>query len=352
MALEICITTDPLSKKWIPCPTGSTVDEQSLTSQSMLPAGTPYITKSDKAFGNDAEALRLFEILKQLPPAERRQIARLNKDFGVEVVDALAEFYQLQLLPAVQSVNRFTQSTAIPFLKKEIPGFAGAAATALESRLKGFSGYVAKYQLALEQYRAAYQSKASAAERRALAKQVAKAQAAVNQRFHGEIQRIMATNAAKTGKRGTVWTSPERAMGLARGSKTDAAIQLQNSHNFKRVQQFQRGANVLGKGVIALDAGLRISKVHDTYQTGGDWQRELSREMTGLSLGVLAGSAVGGYLTSSLTLMLIATPFGWAIAIGVGLVSGLVAGKIFDELGKRSNDLVWKISSEMGAFQR
>lgn len=350
MALEICITTDPLSKKWIPCPQGSTLDEQSLTTQATLAAGTPYLTKSDKTSGNDSETLRLFNMLKQMSPAERKQMARLNKDFGVEVVDALSEFYQMQLLPAVHSVNSFTQSTAIPYLKKEMAGFAGAAATAVESRLKGFSGYVAKYQLALEQYRAAFQNKASAAERRALAKQVSTAQAAVNQRFQSEIQRIIATNAAKAGRRGTVWTNPERAMGLARGSKTDAAIRLQSSHNFKRVQQFQRGANVLGKGVIALDAGLRISKVHETFQAGGDWQRELSREMTGLSFGVLAGSAVGGYLTTSLTLLLVATPFGWAIAIGVGLVSGLVAGKIFDELGKKSNDLVWKFSSSLGAF--
>lgn len=344
MALEICITTDPLSKKWIPCPTGSTVDEQSLASQSMLPAGTPYITKSDKTFGNDAEALRLFEILKQLPPAERRQIARLNKDFGVEVVDALAEFYQLQLLPAVQSVNRFTQNTAIPLLKKEMAGFAGAAATAVESRLKGFSGYVAKYQLALEQYRAAYQSKASAAERRVLAKQVAKAQAAVNQRFHGEIQRIMATNAAKTGKRGTVWTNPERAMGLARGSKTDAAIQLQSSHNFKRVQQFQRGANVLGKGVIALDAGLRISKVHDTYQVGGDWQRELSREMAGFGFGVAAGAYFGAAATTALTFALIATPAGWVVAILGGLAVGLLSGKLADQIGKDLADTLYNLN--------
>ena len=249
MALEICITTDPVSKKWIPCLTGSTLDNQSFGEQAMLPAGTPYLTKSDKVSGNDSETLRLFEMLKQVPSAERKDIARLNKDFGAEVVDALAEFYKLQLSPAIQSVNNFTQNTAIPYLKKEMAGYAGAAATAVESRLKGFSGYVAKYQLALEQYRAAYARKANAAEHRALAKEVSTAQADVNKHFQGEIKRIMATNAAKTGSRGTVWTNPERAMGLAHGSKTDTAIKLQSSHNFKRVQQFQRSSNLLGKGV-------------------------------------------------------------------------------------------------------
>lgn len=345
MALEICITTDPLSKKWIPCPQGSTLDEQSLSTQATLAAGTPYLTKSDKTSGNDSETLRLFNMLKQMPPAERKQIARLNKEFGVEVVDALSEFYQMQLLPAVHSVNSFTQSTAIPYLKKEMAGFAGAAATAVESRLKGFSGYVAKYQLALEQYRAAFQNKASAAERRALAKQVSTAQAAVNQRFQSEIQRIIATNAAKAGRRGTVWTNPERAMGLARGSKTDAAIRLQSSHNFKRVQQFQRGANVLGKGVIALDAGLRISKVHETFQAGGDWQRELSREMAGFGFGVAAGAYLGAAATTALTFALVATPAGWVIAIIGGLAVGLLSGKLADQIGKDVADTLYNFSS-------
>lgn len=344
MALEICITTDPISKKWIPCPTGSTLDNQSFGEQAMLPAGTPYLTKSDKVSGNDSETLRLFEMLKQVPPAERKDIAHLNKDFGAEVVDALAEFYQLQLSPAIQSVNNFTQNTAIPYLKREMTGYAGAAATAVESRLKGFSGYVAKYQLALEQYRAAYASKANAVERRALAEKVSTAQADVNKHFQGEIKRIMATNAAKTGSRGTVWTNPERAMGLARGSKTDTAIKLQSGHNFKRVQQFQRSSNLLGKGVIALDAGLRISNVHNTYQTGGDWQRELSREMAGFGFGVAVGAYLGAAATTALTLALVATPAGWVVAIIGGLAVGLLSGKMADKIGKDLADTLYNLN--------
>jgi hypothetical protein len=347
MALEICLTTDPVSKKWIPCPSGSTLDKQSVTAHTNIPAGTPYITRSDKAEGNDSDALRLFEMLKRVSPAERRKIARLNKDFGTEVIDALAEFYQLQLQPALQSVNSFTQNTAIPYMKQEIPGFSGAAATALESRLKGFSAFVGRYQLALEQYRAAYLNKASVAERRILAKNVSVAQAAVNQQFQGEIKRIMATNAAKSGNRGTVWSNPKRAMGLAWGSKTDAAIKLQSSHNFMRVQQFQRGTNTVGKSVIVLDAALRTSNIYGTYESGGDWQKALTREMAGFGLGVAAGAYFGGKATAALTLMLIATPYGWAIAIVGGLFIGLYSGKLFDQLGKNVSDYLWRKSSEM-----
>ena len=348
MSLEICITTNPVTREFIPCPAGHTLDEQSVPAVPLLAAGTPYITKSANEAGNDPSALHFLEMLKQMPAADRRNIARLNKDFGTEVVDALAEFYQLQLKPALQSVNSFAQNAAIPYLRKEMPGFAGAAATAFESRLKGFAAYVRDYQHALEQYRAAYLNKVKAAERRALAKKVAVAQAEVNRHFQGEIKRIMATNDAKTGNRGTVWSNPQRAMGLARGSKTDAAIKLQSYHNVKRVQQFQRVANIAGKGLVVLDAGLRVNKVQDTYNQGGNWQKELAREMTGLGLGVIAGSIVGGQLTTTLTLILIATPYGWVIAIGAGLIAGLISAKFVDEIGKDISDVLWHSSTAIG----
>lgn len=345
MALEICITTDPVSKKWIPCPAGSLLDEQSVTEQAIIPAGTPYITKTDKAAGNDAEALRLFEMLKQVSPSERRNIAHLNKEFGTGVVDALAEFYQLQLKPALLTANRFLGTPSGKLLLKETPGAVGAMATVLEKRLQGFSAKIASYQLALEQYRAAYLTKAPAAQRKALAKQVGKAQANVNRYFQGEIKRILATNTAKTKGRGSVWSNPERAMGLARGRKTDAAIKLQSSHNFKRVQQFQRVANVVGKNLIALDAGTRMLHVYGVKQNEGDWQKELAREMTGFGMGVAAGSYLGANAAAALTIMLIATPGGWIIAILGGLAIGLIGGKIFDEIGKGLADTFYDFSS-------
>lgn len=346
MAIEICITTDPVSKEWIPCPAGSLLDDASVTEQTTIPAGTPYITRTDKGVGNDADALRLFEMLKQVPPSERRNIARLNKDFGTGVVDALAEFYQLQLKPALLTANNFLNTPSGKLLLKETPGAVGAMATVLEKRLQGFSAKIASYQLALEQYRAAYLTKAPAAQRKALAKQVGKAQANVNRYFQGEIKRILATNTAKTKGRGSVWSNPERAMGLARGRKTDAAIKLQSSHNFKRVQQFQRVANVVGKNLIALDAGTRILHVYGVKQNEGDWQKELAREMAGLGLGAAAGAYFGGKVTATLTLMLIATPYGWVVAVLGGLAIGLLSGKLFDSLGKRVSDYSWRKSSE------
>ncbi|PKM17609.1 MAG: hypothetical protein CVV11_15940 [Gammaproteobacteria bacterium HGW-Gammaproteobacteria-15] len=347
MALEICITTNPITREFIPCPVGHTLDEQSIPAAPLLPAGTPYITKSDKASGNDSDALRLFEMLKQLPPSDRRNIARLNKDFGTEVMDALAEFYQLQLKPALLTANNFLKTPAGKLLFKETPGTIGAMATVLEKRLTGLSGKIASYQLALEQYRTAYLNKTPAAERKALAKQVAEKQANVNRHFQGEIKRIIATNTAKSSSRGTVWSNPERAMGLARGSKTDSAIKLQSSHNFKRVQQFQRVAKVVGKNLIAFDAGTRILNVYGVKHDGGDWQKELAREMTGLGIGVIAGSIIGGEVAAALTLMLIATPYGWVLAIGAGVIAGVIAGVQGDLFGKYLADKAYEKSSAL-----
>lgn len=348
MALEICITTNPITREFIPCPVGHTLDEQSIPAAPLLPAGTPYITKSDKASGNDSDALRLFEMLKQVPPSDRRNIARLNKDFGTEVVDALAEFYQLQLKPALLTANNFLKTPAGTLLFKETPGTIGAMATVLEKRLTGISGKIASYQLALEQYRAAYLNKTPVAERKALAKQVAEKQANVNRHFQGEIKRIMATNTAKSSSRGTVWSNPERAMGLARGSKIDSAIKLQSSHNFKRVQQFQRVAKVVGKNLIAFDAGTRILNVYGVKQDDGAWQKELAKEMTGFGLGVIAGSVIGGEITAALTIALIATPYGWVVAIIGGVIAGIAAAKLFDAGGKQLADYLWQQSSMNG----
>jgi hypothetical protein len=349
MSLEICITTNPVTREFIPCPVGHTLDEQSVPAAPLLAAGTPYITKSANDTGNDSGALHFLEILKQMPAADRRNIARLNKDFGTEVVDALAEFYQLQLKPALLSANNFVKTPAGKLFLQETPTAAGALLTTFEKRLKGFSGKIVSYQLALEQYRAAYLNKASAAERKVLAKQVSNAQANVNRHFQGEIKRILAMNKAKNSSRGTVWTNPERAMGLARGSKTGNAIKLQSSHNFKRVQQFQRVAHQVGSKLIALDAGIRALHVYNVKQDGGEWQKELAREMTGLGAGVIAGSVIGSEITAALTILLIATPYGWVIAIVGGLVAGIASAKLFDAGGKQFSDYLWQHNSVSGA---
>jgi hypothetical protein len=206
--------------------------------------------------------------------------------------------------------------------------------------------YLLSCQAALEQYRSAYLKKAPAAERKMLAKRVGQAHANVNVLFQGELKQIMAMNAVKSSSRGTVWSNPERAMGLARGSKTAAAITLQSSHNFKRIQQFQRVANIAGKGLVVFDAGLRVNKVQDTYNQGSDWQKELVREMSGFGLGVAAGAYFGTAVTASLTILLIATPGGWAIAILGGLVLGLGGAKFADVIGQLLAETLYDFSSK------
>ena len=59
MAIEICITTNPVTREFIPCPAGHTLDEKSVAAAPLLAAGTPYITKSDNAVVNDSGALHL-----------------------------------------------------------------------------------------------------------------------------------------------------------------------------------------------------------------------------------------------------------------------------------------------------
>lgn len=69
--------------------------------------------------------------------------------------------------------------------------------------------------------------------------------------------------------------------------------------------------------------------------------------MAGFGFGVAAGGVLGGSVTTALTFMLIATPFGWAIAIGAGIVVGMLFGKLAESGAKWFYDVLWQQSSQI-----
>ena len=91
-----------------------------------------------------------------------------------------------------------------------------------------------------------------------------------NSKFQAEISKYL--HRVKN-KKGTVYTNAERGIGQAKGSRTIKPIQFTSTAEFQNLRSFEWGANLLGKGFIALDAGTRIGDVHVDYLSGKNWQK-------------------------------------------------------------------------------
>jgi hypothetical protein len=73
----------------------------------------------------------------------------------------------------------------------------------------------------------------------------------------------------------------------------------------------------LGNGLAVIDFGSRAGHVHNTYQEGGDWERELFVESSRFFASAMAGGGVAKAGAFGLGLIMLSTPVGW-----VGLVVG------------------------------
>jgi hypothetical protein len=153
-----------------------------------------------------------------------------------------------------------------------------------------------------------------------------------NSKFQAEINKYL--NRIKN-KKGTVYTNAERGIGQAKGSRTIKPIQFTTTAEFKNLRSFETGANILGKGLIVLDAGIRAGNVHTDYVSGKNWQKRAAVETAGFGFGTYAGLATGAaVIEAGLGIALLATPIGWIIVIGASVAVGIVAAKSGDIAGK------------------
>ena len=99
--------------------------------------------------------------------------------------------------------------------------------------------------------------------------------------------------------------------------------QLSSRVEADKLVHFTRYAKFLGNGLTLIDFTSRIWNVHNSYQTGENWERELFIESSSFALGALAGSSIA---KAGLGILFIATPAGWAGLIVGGLaVAGVSA---------------------------
>jgi hypothetical protein len=305
--------------------------------------GTPYIIRpnagrSEKSWEQlKPELAQVFLQFQRLPVPARRNIAEMNEVFGTDMLLALSEVYQNEIQPLAQYTRNYMVDTVMPTAVAEFPGLSGAAATAMESRMSQFAKTALKYQQALEQVRAAHLAKAPRMELAKLEQKARLLHKEFNAKFQAEINKYM----AKANKRGNAWTSAERGINQAKSARTSKPIQLSSMKEFNLISKFERTANWGGKGIILLDAGLRVNKVREDYNAGKDWQRTAVTETVGFGFGTAAGVIAGSAVTkAALGIALLSTPVGWVFVIGAGIAAGYLVGKQVDQ---RSKDVVGQI---------
>ena len=124
----------------------------------------------------------------------------------------------------------------------------------------------------------------------------------------------------KASARGNIWSNAQRGIDTARSARSSAPLQLSSLANIQHLRKLEQGANIAGKAIITLDAGLRIDSVYSDYKAGRNWQRRAVVETTEFGAGSAAGIAVG------------------------------TAGKAGDALGQGFSGLIYDISADINWF--
>ncbi|GAA3916862.1 hypothetical protein [Litoribacillus peritrichatus] len=289
---EILLCKQSMSAQVLNKECGLNIDQLSTCNASrpsIVSAHTPYI------IGNPSSSFGL-NALSQLDIS--RRLTDLSLSFGGDNVMALS-----QVTSTLKDFN---------------VGLIGATTSVYANRIGGFAGAVKDYQAALMEYHQAIKSNSAL---KTSAKQ--KAQSAFNKmqvKFRNELK--VATAGIKS-RRGTPLTNVNRGTNIARSSRNAAKLNVMNQVQANNLVKFTKHAKFLGNGLAVIDFSSRAGRVHNSYQAGGNWERELFIESTSFAASAVAGSALVSAGSAALGFLMVATPVGW-----VGLIVGgvIVAG--------------------------
>ncbi|WP_018694579.1 hypothetical protein [Algicola sagamiensis] len=324
----------------LPCSTPEEIsvfrkDNPHITGDMIMP-GTAYICRPEynSALGAlSKEQTWVMRSLQSLSPESRRGMLQLI-DYcgGTENALGLADFLEDKVWPYIESN---WQGDSV--------GIFGAGVGGFDARTAGFLKEAGLYEKALIEYRKAVKSNAPKHTQTQLWNKAKRIYHTMNTKFQVELQRHMDIRRASK-KRGTIWSSADRGKNLARSSKTATKIELSKTDELQKLAKLGKAAEVLGKGALVLDAGLRVNNVLKDKEAGKDWQKTAVKETVGFAagagLGILAGTAVvaaGAFLA--------VTPVGWFVVIAGSLAVGFAASKIGDAGGKWAAEKAYEKSS-------
>ena len=286
---EILLCNQPMKADFLSSSCGIDPDlihGRGCSKPASLSAFTPYV------LGQGLSSFDSQIISTLSAPKVANNLTDLSLSFGGENTVALAE-----MTKKLQEYN---------------VGLVGASTSVYANRLGGFSGAVKEYQDALMAYRGAINSNAAA---KSIAKQKAfKAFQNLQINFKHELNSI---NAGVKARRGTPLSSATRATNIARSSRNVAKLDVASQAQAHNLVKFTQHAKFLGNGLAVIDFTSRVGNIHNEYQAGGEWERELFIESSSFAASAVAGTIA---VKAGLAILMVATPVGW-----VGLIAGGVA---------------------------
>lgn len=279
-----------------------------------LTANMPYCLAEK---GTHPESKIITQTLSNLPDTSRNNLMCTIDTVG-DLTPALAAFYDKHLAF---------------FNLQNSAGLVGAGATASEARLTGFQKALLSYQKALEAlHKHKGVGRGPSATNAELKSRARVAYDQLQLKYHAELNK--AASPGSLGKnRGNALASADRGITLAQ--RRGRGINVASNAQAIQISRLATGVSYAGKGLIVLDAGIRISGVHNTYKQGGNWQREAAIQATGFGFGGASGLAAGNLVVAGLTTIgLGLTPVGWVVLIGIGVAVGFGAAYTMDNVGK------------------
>lgn len=299
---------------------------------NMLLPHQPYLMSCAPGDEHTLQALTRFSH----PELQRLQQIAAEYD---DATLAIAYVTEEQINPVIKLLDEYGTTAA------------GAMLAAANSKYTTFQRSILRYQLALLDVHNASQAKAQASGARTrgahnavIAAKEAHAKrmhADMVQRFQAQLQRYQAN--LKSSASRSALLNVERGINVARSGRnnqrTGQTLRFANSQQVATAQRFVQGTDLVGRGVLVLDFGLRTNKVNTAYRTGGDASRMAVTQYSGFVFNAGTGYFVAAG-AKALGMALVLGPVGWVVLIGAAAVVGFTAATWMDN---KAQDVSGKI---------
>jgi hypothetical protein len=306
------------------------------TDNTLLPH-QPYLMSCEPGDGKALQALKRFT------SPELQRLQQVAEEYD-ELTVALAYVSEELIKPVMQLLDDHGTTGA------------GAIVGAANSKYTVFQRSIVRYQQALLDLHEASQARAQASGARtkgahnsvivtkeAYARRM---HAEMELRFKAQLQRYAANLGARAKR--SVLINAERGTNIARNGRSNQkngqSLRFANSQQVNTVHRFVNGSQMLGRGVLVLDFGLRGVKVH----SADDKLREGIVQYSGFAAGATTGFLFGKGATlaiARISLALTLTPVGWVVLLGSAIALGFAAASIADNGTQRLSgtiyDTIW-----------
>ena len=306
-------------------------------------ANQPDLLEQYKGYSNRADNMLLPHqpYLMTCAPGDLQTLQALNRFSSSELahLQQIAAEYDDATL-AIAYVTEEQINPVMELLDKYGTTAAGAMLAAANSKYTAFQRSIARYQQALLDLHDASQAKANAngartkgAHNAVIAAKQAHAKrmhADMAQRFQAQLQRYQAN--LKSSASRSALLSAERGVNVARSGRsnrrTGQTLRFANSQQVATVQRLVKRTELVGRGVLLLDFGLRTNKV---LTTKGDAMRMAVTQYSGFAANAVTGFAVAAG-AKAIGIALVLSPVGWVVLIGAAAVVGFTAATLADNV--------------------